>query len=804
MLTPHDLKVTYCPIFQDPKSGHTTPKRILSGTGFFQGSSTPAVAFSSIPPPDVGSPPDVELDMTQCVEVRSLRKEEVKGRGIPPVPEGVGTEVLEMVWRDGSKRYIGVEGVGGRLGWVSAIWYVDWSYMGQTLTSRDVLLAYKPEQTRDLPPPSPTIQSRHPSRAQTASLASFPFPDPAEAAHSSLSDFEHRIRSMEASSAQPVQKVGDTWVTAGTLGRGSMSDINTGPTGLGLGPPPGNDLRDSVQRMFDTGPDTPISVPMSGPSRSDSEATARIKAWQPATERELSIFSRSGTGRSQASASPMSVRRNIEPESEGNSYAKADTVLSFDPNDLNPSRSASQVRRTSTLLGGNVAARTRGGALTVVDERSDDGLTEAMRANTHISHVTFPKPSIDHGTSGPDRSLTPIQSVGYSSGESEVPTTMASPHTARSTITALSSIDQTVLGHMESHSSEHGKLSKQVDSVQIDLRAAITSLSALLAQSKVLSDPTLAPVPKALDDRLTSLGLDIKGMENAIQLSSLAASRQPENPTLPEIHGKLDSIAKACEEILAKHQSETQPLSTSIVPGTILSDKDSATLHGLAGAGAKRPPMPEKRGSLGLTSDPEAEKMAGEEVAQIMAQLTGGSIHTNSKASPRLGGLQVLHSSAPNSPKLSGPGSPDEVTKQVGEVLGLVKELKDARVIQTQQTTDMARCAFFHSITKDRKLISDLNELNAWLEKFVANSSKEITDMSTRLKTLVGEPATEERASIPGLPDLVADVHSMMSEQKRRNDEEGMMGQRVDNLLKMMGDERDRMAGQQSSTSFPP
>jgi hypothetical protein len=45
----------------------------------------------------------------------------------------------------------------------------------------------------------------------------------------------------------------------------------------------------------------------------------------------------------------------------------------------------------------------------------------------------------------------------------------------------------------------------------------------------------------------------------------------------------------------------------------------------------------------------------------------------------------------------------------------------------------------------------------------------------------------------------VADVHSMMSEQKRRNDEQGMMGQRVDNLLKMMADERDRMAGQQSS-----
>ena len=76
--------------------------------------------------------------------------------------------------------------------------------------------------------------------------------------------------------------------------------------------------------------------------------------------------------------------------------------------------------------------------------------------------------------------------------------------------------------------------------------------------------------------------------------------------------------------------------------------------------------------------------------------------------------------------------------------------------------------------------------------------------MSTRLKTLAGEPASEDQPSVPGLPDLVADVHSMMSEQKRRNEEEGMMGQRVDNLLKMMGDERDRMAGQQSSKHSSP
>jgi len=120
-LTSHTLHVTYCPIFHNAQSGNSTPRRVLSGASPIH-ASTSGVPFSSIPPPEAGSPPDVELLMKDCVEVRSLRREEVNGRGVPVVPEGVGTEVLEMVWSDGSKRYLGVEGVGGRLGWVSAIW----------------------------------------------------------------------------------------------------------------------------------------------------------------------------------------------------------------------------------------------------------------------------------------------------------------------------------------------------------------------------------------------------------------------------------------------------------------------------------------------------------------------------------------------------------------------------------------------------------------------------------------------------------------------------------------------------------
>lgn len=669
--------------------------------------------FSSIPPPELGSEPDVELDMTNCVEVRSLRKEEVRGRGIPAVPEGVSTEVLEMVWGDGSKRYIGVEGVGGRLGWVSAIWYVTSQFLLPAVTelARDVLLACKPEQLRELPPPSPAMldtQNLPPSdhgHAQSISLDAYPFSTTDDKRTSSYSALQQRVADYEsktaASSAPPIQKVGDTWVAASVVGRASGSEADLRPL------PEPDALRDSVQRMFDKGPDARV------PSRSDSEATARIKAWQPTTERELSIFSRSGSKRSQASIGPLSADQHVALESQVYTETKSDTVLSFDPNDLNPSRSASQVRRTPTLVGGDQPTiRRRGGPLTVVEERSDDGLTEAMRAATHISHITFPKPIVTTALNIPHRLLTPIPSASESSTESGETTAMVTPHTSRSVV-SVHTLEGSVLDKLDSHSSEHSDIAKQVDGVQNGLQAAITTLSALLAQSKILSDPMQAPVPRALEDRLSSLGLDVKGLENAIQLSSLAAKVQAvEEPKLPELNAKLDTIARACAEILAMHKQNS---ATAVVPDDVKADKttlanlppkasvnDAAlppnTQSKVSGSSASRakpvtPPQPQKRSSLNVVTDPKDEKEAGEEVAQIMAQLTGGS----AKASPRLVGLQVLHNSAPNSPKSetgskTGLPTSDAVTQQVTQLLALVKEMKDGRATEINQNTDIVRC----------------------------------------------------------------------------------------------------------------
>lgn len=87
----------------------------------------------------------------------------------------------------------------------------------------------------------------------------------------------------------------------------------------------------------------------------------------------------------------------------------------------------------------------------------------------------------------------------------------------------------------------------------------------------------------------------------------------------------------------------------------------------------------------------------------------------------------------------------------------------------------------------------------------MVNSTKELTTLNNRLSTIVGPETSEnpeEGKDEPkpiGLPDLVADLHAMVTEQKKRADGEGQVGQRLDMLLQMMGAERERAAIQQNS-----
>lgn len=375
--------------------------------------------------------------------------------------------------------------------------------------------------------------------------------------------------------------MGDTWVAASALGGGS--DIDTGPDGL----------RDSVQRMFTSGPDT------------------HPNTWQPETERDLSIFSRTNSKRSQASLDPIGTAYGEVDRQNG--YPKSDTILSFDPNDLNPSRSASQVRRNASLLHLDEPARRYGPgrSLPVLEEReSEDGSTRLQAAPTHISHITFPKPTLDGVTMLPGSSPM-IASVTSSSVETGETATLQTPRTSHSSVTTVSIADPTVIAKLETHSTEHGGIAKQIDGVQVELHRIISQLGTLVQFSRAGE----TAIPKALDDKLTTIGLDVKSVENAIQLSSIANGRMPvvEDANMLNVHEKLDSIARLCEEVLAKQmvggvKSETMPIDGLPLRASRLTDTAALV-----------------KGSKDLSVKSEEEKSAGEEVAQIMAELVSAS-----------------------------------------------------------------------------------------------------------------------------------------------------------------------------------
>ena len=550
-----------------------------------------------------------------------------------------------------------------------------------------------------LPPPSPTASPR-----PSVQLGSTPLRVPSGPYRGDLGlpsqDFAPRERAQSGStlkasrgnsSAPPVQKVGDRWIAAGAI---PNSDIGS-PRPVDAGAA----LRSSVQRMFEAGPDAVETEdePMETlPTPGSSRLADRVNAWQPVSERELSIFSRNNSKRSAVPGKPAT----FSEIDRVNGYPRTETTLSFDPNDLNPSRSASQVGRKTNALN---APRN---GLTVVDEGSVAMETFTnFPAPTYISHVTFPKPTVGGLRILP---VPPTQPEAVLGGLETIPSAdNSSVESGEETVrtpasTAASSLDHTILAKLQTQTTEHGTLSNQIDGVHVDLRQVILSLSSLLARTKKTEDETY--ISPALDDKLSTIHMDVKAIENALNLSTLSTARLDDagrapgltESNLADVHAKLDAIASLCENVLAKS-------SAGSVDGTTA--KETKDKSGSAKAGAPQ-------GSLGIVVDSDEEKTAGDEVAQIMAELvsfslaaggcradlqTGGS----SKNSPRLGGLQVLHNisnpssprnSAPPSPVIPGPALSDDTKQQVGEVLGLVKELKEARTLQTQQTTDIARC----------------------------------------------------------------------------------------------------------------
>jgi hypothetical protein len=165
-----------------------------------------------------------------------------------------------------------------------------------------------------------------------------------------------------------------------------------------------------------------------------------------------------------------------------------------------------------------------------------------------------------------------------------------------------------------------------VDGVHGDVKKVVAALTTLVAAGQFTSS-TQAGLPEELNDKLATLALDVKAIENALNLSSLAAKGPPKeaegmDERVPELHRKLDGIAKVCEELLSR--GSVPPATAGIGGGAAAIKGSEAMLRDPSNRSTRSngTAVSMKRGgSLGVTVDPQDEQEAGEEVAAIMADL---------------------------------------------------------------------------------------------------------------------------------------------------------------------------------------
>lgn len=276
---------------------------------------------------------------------------------------------------------------------------------------------------RGILPRTPVLPPITPSETPFGSISS---PLRHSSRHSSPLSIPHRgsigtVEDAGFGSFPSIQKVGDEWVAGGPLHTLSndLESLRSRPRLREDSP-----LRESVSLMFadklpSQTPPRQSSVPQPEVGRStshaSSEASQRILEWQAPVQnrKELSVSAQSQLLPTSFLSSGIDVGSATMPHS--------DTMLSFDSEDLNPSRSASQVGRVptdvdmgeitpkQTRTAGAGEVKSKAAAWEARSALSSEQELDPFGAPTHISRITFPKPFVGNAplASSPKISLTP-------------------------------------------------------------------------------------------------------------------------------------------------------------------------------------------------------------------------------------------------------------------------------------------------------------------------------------------------------------------------------------------------------------
>jgi hypothetical protein len=502
------------------------------------------------------------LDMGDCLDIISIKKEDATNCSLPAIESlGEDIEIIGLSFADRSRRYLAFDGLANRLGWISALWGAITLHRPNAPMTRTTRLA---SSSTVAPPKSVLSESPFAKGLQSSGPLVIRNRD---ATPNSVSTF--RIASNSTPKASPRLE---------------------------------SALRHSVQDMFNVpvpSPGARYSI-YSGIARTDREPAdymdagsviARDFAAAPA-ERDLSLFSRSKSLRRARQNNTRPDNPTREPDTQ-----RSEVDFSFDENDLNPSRSASQrgARYDETYRDipssptpRSVMRSSRKGSSIRIPGRPlpIPVMPVPLAATPSIldspGSVTTARPLPSSPT---PRSQNTIADLAPPSASDSQNSLLSTPNFSVQSLekSPIISINSTLKTEMEEslHDSPHEPAEKPPTEfaearmetqpvVAIDLQdirarldeqieAVRAHAAAIYAESKAADDRVEAvraqteavqALEPALGGKLDQIQLDIRDLQNSFQLSSLVASKEDPAPPvdLQEVHSKLDGLLAIIEK----------------------------------------------------------------------------------------------------------------------------------------------------------------------------------------------------------------------------------------------------------------